>query len=652
MRILWLFGGILFGVISAFGQEADTIQLGEVLVSAKSETPKDKPYPTVQTPLQAMDVLASIPGVVRAQQSAFPISYRGQHGSRLRVQQNGARKVGLNPQGYLGQDLNPANLQVARMVTGIEKVVYGSGAIGGVLLLEDVDATEKVPSELFFNYGTNNRSRRIGGNWQGILKNATLRFSGSGLNAGNFHFANLEEAQNSKQEEYNFSSAVSTRVGDLQLNWRQNISSGSWQFPQGFQNNAFELRDLDNHYTYQTDLKVKRLLKGGWSMTHQLWGLTLKTDQTQDQYNALFESVNFKILRSYTRSSLGYNGGLERTSNRLALKAGIDLFGSVLEEHREENDFVNDWFTREQAARRNDHQGGTYFRVTTLNKDIQWTGALRLDLANTNNLESQASNYSAISGGIQATWSFLGLDHQVHLGRFFRFPRPEETGGELFGGRGVFRGNPDIKPEYSHQLEWALSKQLKNVSFRASTWFTHFLDRIVETPVEQNVFLYDNVDQARTYGLEWTCTYTVIQDQKQELSGNLSGLVMGGDDLPNKQIFGNGQRSIGIPPSNMGLIVRYSRYLRQMVMINVAMDASHIWPFEAPEGFSNQVWAVRDAPAYTLLGANLGFRFIQDNHDILIDFGVSNLADVDYFPFGTRVMGMGRNIRFGAKYAF
>ena len=639
---------------STLAQEADTIQLNEVLIAALKEQPTELPIPPVQTPQQAMDLLDAIPGVVRAQQSAFPISYRGQHGSRLRIQQNGARRAGLNPQGYLGQDLNASNLEVARMVTGIERAIYGSGSIGGVLLLEDAAASAARPSELFFDYGTNNRSRRIGMNWQGNLKKTHLRLAGSGLETNNFRFADQQEAINSNLQELNLSSALSLPLRSHEINWRQNLSSGNWQFPQGFQNFPFEFRDLDNRYTYQTDLKVKSTLRGNWTLNNQAWGLTLKTDQTQDKYNAQFDAINEQVIRRYTRNSFGYNGSLERITQRFAIKTGMDLYTSRLEEHREDNNYRENRFESRQAALRDDFHAGSFLRVTTLNEGLQWTGVIRVDMATSDNLEAATSTYSAITGGIQADWTFLQLDHQVYVGRFFRFPRPEESGGELQGGRGVFRGNPDIKPEYSTQLEWSVSRRLERLLIRASSWFAYYQDRIVETPLadENAVFLYDNVDQARTFGIEWSLTYTLFNQPKQQLTGSLSGLAMKGDDLPGGKIFEKGERSLGIPPATLSAGLQYVRNLRPGYMLNMTLDVRHAFEFIAPAGFTNQVWAVSDAPDYTLLGFNIGNRFRWNHHDLLLNIGASNLTDVAYFPFGTRIMGMGRNWRFGVKYAF
>lgn len=598
-----------------------------------------------------MDLLERIPGVVRAQASSFPISYRGQTGSRLRIQQNGARRSGLNPQGYLAQDLNVSNLSKAQIVDGIEKAIYGSGAIGGVLVLEDRQANRKSQNVIYSQYGTNNKARQLGFRWNTGKDNTHLEIAGNGIETDDFRFSSRQKSLNSSIVTYNLSSALATQLKKTQINWRQKWSTGRWQFPQGFQNNPFELRDLNNAYTYQSDIKAQHVLRNGWNLSHQIWGLTQETDQTQDQYNAQFDAINFKIERSYRRLGLGYNGFTEKDFDKYSIKAGLDLFTSRLDENRTEVDRIRNSSFSSLAARRNDQQVGVFVNAITQGRKVQWAGVFRADLASTDNLEAASKQTSALSGGIEANWSWLKINHQVSLGRYFRFPRPEESGGELFGGRGIFQGNPDIKPEYSYQLEWTFSKATKSTSFSLSSWLAYFENRIIEVPLEQGVFQYDNIDQARAFGLEWQLTQVLFSQKKHNLVGYVSGLTMQGDDLSNENFLGKGSRSNGIPPAHFHGELKYKTWLKTLPL-QFSLDVKHFQKFIAPSGFINQVWAVRDAPAYTLLGLHSRTQFHWNRRVLSITASISNLTDEAYFPYGTRIMGLGRDFRFGINYSF
>ncbi len=650
MKFLFIACGLWLALKST-AQEADTIQLREVLISARIIPSDSLPQPTLHPPVQVMDLLERIPGVVRAQASSFPISYRGQTGSRLRIQQNGARRSGLNPQGYLGQDLSTSNLSKAQIVDGIEKAIYGSGAIGGVLVLEDQQAFVKSPTTIYSQFRTNSNARQLGFRWNNGNEPTRLAFAGSGIATNDFHFPNRQTALNSAIREYNLSTALTTQLKKRQINWRQKWSSGNWQFPQGFQNNPFELRELDNAYTYQSDLKFKHQLRSGWDLTHQAWGLALETDQTQDQYNAQFEMINFQIVRNYRRLGFGYNGYAEKTLAQFTIKSGLDLFSSRLNEKRFEDDRVRNSTTRTTVAKRDDRQAGLFVSARTLGKKVKWKGVLRADLASNAHFDTQSQQTSALSGGAEAQWRWLRADHQISIGRYFRFPRPEEAGGELFGGRGVFRGNPDIRPEYSYQLEWKVAKTTKSTSFSISSWLAYFENRIIEVPVAQGIFQYDNIDQARTFGLEWQLSQMLINQNKHNLVGHFSGLIMQGDDLTEVSFFAKGSRSNGIPPAHLRAEIRYKTWFGNLPF-QLSFDGQHFSKFIAPTGFTNQVWAVRDAPAYTLLGAQANTRIQWGQNALLISAGISNLTDEAYFPFGTRVMGMGRDFRFGLNYSF
>lgn len=632
-------------------QEADTLFLCEVLVTAELDTTKTLPLATLQKPLQAMDVLDQITGIIRVQEATFPISYRGQTGSRLRIQQNGARRNGLNPQGYLAQDLNATNLGEARMVNGVEKASYGSGAIGGVLVLEDRQADDPLPNLILSSFGTNNAARQLGFRWHTGKEKTHFEITGNGIQTNDYKFSNRETAQNSAFHAYHISTALHQQIKNNRLQWRQKWSWGNWQLPQGFQNNPFELRDLNNNYTYQTDVSLTNQLKNQWKLKHQAWGLIVATEQTQDQYNAQFDAVNFQIVRGLRRTGWGYNGFLEKSTERFDLKTGLDVFVSRLEEERTENDQVRNISFDQLAANRSDQQAGAFIQMRTKGRKIQWTGVFRSDLATSNNLDAKRDFSSAVSGGFEAHWSLWKLNQRLSLGRYFRFPRPEETGGELFGGRGIFRGNPAIKPEYSYQLEWAIFKKINSTSLKVSSWLAYFDDRIVALPVENGVFQYRNISQARTYGLEWEVSQILLDHTKHQLTGLFSGLAMKGDDLSNANLLKKGDRSEGIPPTNFRGELRYKSRIGQLP-IQLSIDARHFMKFIAPSGFTNQVWAVRDAPAYTLLGLQVNTRFHIGNEWMSVTTSVSNLTDTGFFPFGTRIMGMGRNFVVGIDYSF
>lgn len=637
--------------INIIAQEADTIQLREIQITARIASSDSLPYRSLHPPMQVMDLLEGIPGVVRAQSSSFPVSYRGQTGSRLRIQQNGARRSGLNPQGYLAQDLSSANLSTARMVDGIEKAIYGSGAIGGVLVLEDRQASLKSLNSIYSQFHTNNKSRQLGFRWNSGNDPTLLEVAASGIETDNLRFANRQKALNSAIKEYDLSTALTHQLTKSQISWRQKWSSGNWQFPQGFQNNSFELRDLDNVYTYQSDVKFQHQLKSGWKVTHQTWGLILETNQIQDQYNAQFESINFKIERSYRRLGFGYNGYGEKAFNRFAMKTGVDFFASRLNENRTEYDRVRNSISNELAAKRDDRQAGVFMRVNTMGRKVHWTGVFRADLATNTNLDTQSKQTSALSGGGEVRWQWLNVEHQVSLGRYFRFPRPEESGGELFGGRGIFRGNPDIRPEYSYQLEWKMTKATRSTSFTVSSWLAYFENRIIAVPLEPGIFQYDNIENARTLGLEWQLAQVLITQKEYNLTCHFSGLMMQGDDLMSASFFSKGSRSNGIPPAHLKGELKYKTWFGS-IPFQLSFDTQHFLKFIAPSGFTNQVWAVLDAPAYTLFGLHVNTQIQWRKNALSFTASMSNLTDQVYFPFGTRIMGMGRDFRFGLNYSF
>lgn len=70
----------------------------------------------------------------------------------------------------------------------------------------------------------------------------------------------------------------------------------------------------------------------------------------------------------------------------------------------------------------------------------------------------------------------------------------------LYGETTFYRGNPNLEPEKSNQVELGLEQKLKTLSFGGSLFFTNYSSLIVTTPTTDNKVSFSNQEQAQAYG--------------------------------------------------------------------------------------------------------------------------------------------------------
>lgn len=643
----------------------DTIRLKEVIINGElSKIESDlisKKLLTYTSPT-IIDAIDRIPGFFKVQSNNYPLTYRGQYGNRLRIEQNGNRRSGVTPEGgYLAEDINPGEIGEINIVNGAEKAIYGSGSSGGVLQLNDSDDFKRTfnrPTALFATYGTNNSNRMLGINTGLYRKRFILKLSARHQNTGNYQAPGQQEIDNSSYRQNNLSLKASLKdaSGKNQLFITQQFNEGSWNRPKGFQNNPLELRNFKNRYNYQTNVRLKSALKKNLKLENRVSLLLLETDQTINSFSANMQTLNLERIRTYTKNTLDYEGALQfKISENSSVKSGIDLYQSNLKELYTEFDHLNETIILEEfVAERREYQGGLFALLNHKMNKVDFMGSFRLDYARIGN-QNALSTFHTVTGGTDVSWLISKLLKSTwSVGRYFRYPTQQEAVGVFFGGRGTFLGNPDINPEYSHQLEWKLGGTKNQLSYQLSAWYHHFNERITAIPTRDNTFTYMNVENARTIGAEWIVSY-----QSKQLTNDayyiitFSGTSIRGDELTDNSLFETTEPLVGIPPTRVRLFATYIRKLNQKTNVSIDTGIEKIAAFDRlPERFINQTFAVVPTAGYWLINAGIEINHQFPNKQMVFNIRGTNLTNSSFFPFGTRVTEMGRNMLLSIRYEF
>ena len=246
--------------------------------------------------------------------------------------------------------------------------------------------------------------------------------------------------------------------------------------------------------------------------------------------------------------------------------------------------------------------------------------------------------------------------------RYFRYPNQLETTGEAARGRGIFIGNPDISPEYSYQLEWRLSGKRSSFSYQLNSWYTYFQGRISEVPQDNGTFTYENLDNARNMGVEIVFNKKIPLFQASNgasanafahlLDLSITGTAIVGDELAEGLFSEAIDPLLGVPPARLSLMARYTGPLVQGTEWSVHSKLDRVSEFSRfPGGFNNQTFGIEEAPAYWLLGIGVEVEKQIGIHSLQLGVNATNLTNSNYFPFGTRVMEMGRNFQFNLRWS-
>ena len=127
---------------------------------------------------------------------------------------------------------------------------------------------------------------------------------------------------------------------------------------------------------------------------------------------------------------------------------------------------------------------------------------------NKHNNEKEVSRDNFVSGefGINSSWGAYSMAGA--LSRGVRMP----TLFELYGDRGAFKGNGNLKPEQSNGLSLSVDYTQANWSLNSAIYYKQIDDAIVATFNSFGIGGYGNVNEASLAGWELQADYQLTQD--------------------------------------------------------------------------------------------------------------------------------------------
>jgi outer membrane cobalamin receptor len=469
-----------------------------------------------------INIVDQLPGVMKVQETTFPLLIRGMYGSRIHVEKTGLIKTGIDQSGYLLEDINPNVISDVQLLHGARSIAYGSGSVGGVLLINEKTTFKRkgISGDIKSSYGWNNNERNANANISASDEHNSLTIGGRYTKADDFHYAKQANALNSSYEYKNASVKYAHQFdnnGGI-LEWNNNFYSGDREKPVGFQNNPYDYRTFYDKYNIESSLKYKRNFSDGIMLNGNIWYNELNTNQQQDELNSGTKLLAFRdVYFSYKNTGgIRLKSAKKHNQNWLS-EIGIDAYSDHLQQNHQSLDITHktESFTHNYALQQ--QTIGGIFAMSEYEKDRNTLFfSLRGDVGGLQKDTSSSVTYKNISGGVDwerkiNSW----LTNDLSLSRHFRFPIPMEAVGTFYGGRGVFVGNPDIQPETCYNLEWILKGSVSHFNYWLNGWSSLFFNRITEYELFTNKYTYVNISRSRLFGFDGSISAWVGNIKKE-----------------------------------------------------------------------------------------------------------------------------------------
>ena len=658
------------GLAAALGLSASTLVLADA-DSAEAELPMDtilvtigrvlQPEQQVIAPVSVIgrddialrqagdigDLLSGIPGVTATQgprPEAFVPNIRGLGEGRVVMRLNGARQnMAIR---HRAQTLiDPALIERVEILRGPASSLYGSGATGGVILFETLDAEgflapgQDVGGQVSLGYRSVN---------DGINGSATL--AGRAGDFGVITSVSRRVTDDFEDGDGNTLAFTESDIssGLVQASWRPDDAQRLSLSYLGFVDASPSLGTADRASGTVIDRSTRQQSA---SLRYQLYPENgwLALDAVLYWSDLIFDERPVQPDQPRTENSVSTVGLDLANSSRLQTGAIAHTLTYGAELYRDLQRGLRDGVPAPQfRGSRRETIGLFAQNRAELTERLDLVLGLRHDhIESTPDEEglidtsfSQTSFQAGILFDLTADWALSASFNEA-----FRAPALRELfiGGQHFPGN-FYIPNPDLKPESARNYELGLRFDRSGVisandRLRARlSLFRNDIDDFIEQRVRgadtpppfTNTTRFDNVGKARIDGLEAELGW-----RSGDYHLNLFGTRLRGDD-----------RTLGIPLESIPGDELGFRLERQLVDVRIGGQIVHSFEQDRVLGGMHRT---QPTPSHTLIDL---FASWQATDRLRINARIDNLGNETYRRHLTLINQPGRSFRVQASYAF
>ncbi len=620
-----------------------------------------------------IDVLSKTPGFTQVWEYHSPIILRGLNSNRLIIMKDGNRRIGTFPGGYFGQDINVYDNQKIEIVKGPGSVIYGSGAISGIINLVSAEpfGSNSNSIQLSSGYGSNNneflelmklchKSEKFG-----------MSLSGKYRKTDEMIYGNGEIAENSNVEDRDISLNTGYKFSDKhKITFYANYHYGDWGKPRGFNGPTKRFTKIRNkEENFHADFAYSYTSKGFVEAVNlNLYYDSGWRDYYQYKYSVVSGKISTLDLVHYKNS---YGGGRLYTILNLSqnnkMTAGIDGYLFRLDNPSELFDYYNETSGTVEGYKGAGQQNiGAFMNDEwTIGEKWQIVSGIRYDAATVlegkkNRINGRNEKREAFSGNAGFVYSPNNTTHiSFNAGRAFRMPITEEMFTRVISCKGIKVGNPDLQPEYSWNFDVGLrGKTLKQKLKYDFALFYNILDDFInEAPADDPDvdFTLRNTD-AKLMGGELSAAYQFnnVLKPSNSLYLGLGAAYVYGIEL----LEGDNAPLFGVPPLKMNIEAIYRGLINKKwitgytVKLDSEYAAAQNRVAKIPEGTEGGPWGYVPSDPHAVFNFAFGLNSNSLPGFPKLRFIVKNILNTGYQPFGSYIPAMGRNFKIILSFHF
>jgi len=660
------------------------IQLSDVVVSAtlyEQESDKlTKPVDIIQhrSILDKMntaiaDVLSPVDGISQVWEYHSPIILRGLHSPRLAFLQDGNLRMGPLPGGYMGEDLNIYDAKRVEVIKGPSSVIYGSGAISGVVnvITGEPFGEKKNSINLTSGYATNNNEFLESLKLCHKTEKFGISLSGKYLTTSDMKYANGEIAENSAVNSNDLALKTGYKFSDAhKIILNANYHTGNFGKPRGFNGPDKKFTEIRvTEEIFHADLAYTYSPK-------QFIDIITINFFYDDAFNDFQNSKHSLITDALTSADIvhyKYNYGGSRLfgvlnidkSNKLTI--GTDNYFY----NQDDNTKIIDYYYHTeglQAGKENAEQKDIGFFINDeweISSHIHLNLGIRYDAASVNEgshngIEGKIEKRTALSGNIGGVYSFNEHQHfSVNVARSFRMPTNNELFATVINSAGIRKGNPELQPEYGYNFDVGFrGSALDNkLTYDIAGFYYIMEDFIAMTKSdEQGIdFSFAN-KQARITGGESTLGYQINSILSSSDNMNLS---VGASYVYGIDLSGSEPAPLhAIPPFDMNFGINYKQSLNKKFITGYSVKFDALYSAAqnrvpaTTDDFGGSSWGFVPSDRHTVFNFSLGLNSNSLPAYPKLCFIVKNIFNTDYKPFGSYIPAMGRNFKILLSFNF
>ncbi len=620
-----------------------------------------------------IDVLANTPGFTQVWEYHSPLILRGLNSKRLVIMKNGCRRIGTFPGGYFAQDMNIYDIKKIEVIKGPGSVIYGSGAISGIINVISHspfgNGLTKVNS--LTGYGSNNNEFLQQASICHKKQNFGLQANAKYRKTNDMVYSNGEIAENSNVEDRDFSLGTGFRLSPKQtIKLNADYHYGDWGKPRGFNGATKRFTKINNEETnFHTDLDYSYKPKGFVEQfSVNLYYDNGERDYFKYKYSEITDNLTSLELVHYKNK---YGGGrifsiLNLTENS-KLTVGADAYAFRLDNPTELIDYYNHTEGvlegNKEAGQQN--AGAYLLNETQAGEKLKLVAGLRYDYAEvlegkSDTLGGKSENRTALSGSFGLIFSFNPNTHlSANVGRAFRMPTAEEMFTEVISCKGIKQGNSDLKPEYSWNYDIGIRGSLAENKFQYDLALFYnilddFISEIQAVKIEGVDFTFKNTD-AVIYGGELSTSYrfyNVLKGGNDLYTGVGASYIYGID-----KFVGNDAPLFGIPPFKLNFDLKYRGLFNRhwLTGYSVKFQTEHATRQNRVPEVENineaGPWGYVPCDPHTVFNFAFGLNSNAFLGHPKIRFIVKNIFNTNYQPFGSFIPAMGRNFKLTLSFS-